>query len=503
MSPRTVLQPGVGDPCNLFVYVHLAAPADVRQHVAETTSAAVVFELWGNGTSAYKPMLPAYGGSWPAMVKGIGDKIQKRFAKTCLTTWSAGSQAVKDVLVAAKGDLTKAPDAIVMMDGLYGAKPPGSKPGDGKVAPEPGLTALAAYAAAAARGEGPICVIFHSNIYTDYASSKECAEAVQKLVEETVGAPMVADTSLTPAMLDKHAFKEALVIGNFHLVEFAGRDAQEHMIQAHLYDEVWKLWVPWTTGDAPKPEPKLPPVSKGSLAQVALAVALEECNAGVGETPPGSNKVKPEYWAGCTRMDPKTGKEVLIKMLVGPWCAVGFQWCSYEAARRLGYSAADWESWMTGVVPHGRRVSVIELQTDFTRRGLFHSAADVRAAKYDPQPGDAVFLDRTGANAAAGLGHIARFVRRIDATTFETVGGNEAGTTDSDFGDKWRKKTRTYADKNIRGFGAFPAPSQVQVPVPEAAALAVAPGLDFQIYEAIDRQYEEWLRGRKAAERQA
>ena len=61
------------------------------------------------------------------------------------------------------------------------SKPPGSKPGDGKVAPEPGLTALAAYAAAAARGEGPICVIFHSNIYTDYASSKECAEAVQKL----------------------------------------------------------------------------------------------------------------------------------------------------------------------------------------------------------------------------------------------------------------------------------------------------------------------------------
>jgi hypothetical protein len=500
MPPRTILQTGSTPLCDLFAYAHLAAPDDVRQRVAATTKDAVVFELWGNGTSAYRAALPAYGGTWRAYVAGLQAKLGTTFRRTCLTSWSAGSQFVKDALVAfAKDPAAGRPDAIVMLDGLYGAKPAGSKPGDGQVHVDAALSALADYAVDAARGEGPILVVFHSRIPTPYASSKECAEALQRMVETALGKDMAPDPTLTPADLDGHRFAEALSLGNFHLVEFPGTDAKEHMREAHLYDEVWRRWVPWV-GEDQAPSTARSPVStgrapQGTLAELALRIALEEERAGVGEEPPGSNLVKAAYWAGCTRIDPKTGRETLLKMRRSPWCAVGFQWCSYEAARLLGYAEHEMAAWTVGPVPHGRRVSVAETQHDMTVRGLFRSAKDVRAGRYEPQPGDACFYDREGG------GHITRFVRRLDAHTYEAVGANEAGdgSDRDDRGDRWRTSVRRFDDPRLRGFGAFPAAPARAPGAPEAAAAAAAapapPALDGNLLAALDRMYEEWRRG--------
>jgi hypothetical protein len=486
MSPprRVILQKGTTSPCHLVAYAHID-PSAIKAHVAETTPACAVVEFWGEGTSTYKQVLPTFGGSWARYVESVERAIGKTLDKTCLTSWSAGSQLPKDVCFAGGERL---PDAIVMMDGLYGSKPAGSKPGDGKVVMDPELTALADYAVKAARG-GCVFVLFHSKIPTPYASSKECAEAIRAYVESALGQTMTPDATLTAADLDNHQFYAALVLGDFHLVEFPGMDAKEHVTEAHLYDEAWHRWVPWLIET---PVPETIDTSK-TVGELALELSLAEEAARVGETPPGSNKVKAEYWAGCTRL--VNGKETLLKINIGPWCAASFQWASYEAARLLGYMAADVEDWTRGPVPHGRRISVIEVQHDMTQRGLFHSKADVLAGAYDPQPGNAVFLNRPG-STGSDFGHLCRFKCRLDAETFATVGGNEAGNGSDrdDAGDRWRVTVRRYDDPRLRGFGAFPdaqaAPALTEVERKELSA-AVFTELDTAMRDWLDRPRPE------------
>lgn len=265
MANQTVLQVGQPGP-NLFAYFHIYAPA-VAARVKETTGDTAIAELWGNGTSSYRSVIAGYGG-WANYVAGLARRVGlDRFQKECLTTWSAGSQVIKTVCRGAR-----LPHAIVSLDGLYGTKPPGSRPGDGAVLMDAELTAVAKYALAAARGER-IFVLLHSAISTPYGSSGECADAIRAYVEREMGKPMEVDATLTPADLDKHAFSEALVLGNFHLVSFPGVDAKEHIAEAHLYDEVWTRWIPWMTpagpaapagGPVSPPAPKEPVLRAGS-----------------------------------------------------------------------------------------------------------------------------------------------------------------------------------------------------------------------------------------------
>lgn len=261
MPTRTVIQPGRTTECDLFVYAHIAASAEIKAQAAKATDDAVFTELWGNGTGAYRPLLPSMGGRWTEYVRQLsaanfGSKV---FRYTTLTTWSAGSQVAKDVCNAAvlRGQLdAETPDALVMLDGLYGAKPAGSRQGDGKVVWDSALQAIGDYAIAAAEGR-KVCVILHSNISTPYASSKECVEAVLAYVQTRTGQQLQRDPELAPADLAGQSFVEALRLGNLHVVEFAGRDAAEHMREAHLFDEVWRRWVPWV-GSAPSPRPPAP-----------------------------------------------------------------------------------------------------------------------------------------------------------------------------------------------------------------------------------------------------
>lgn len=246
MSKQTILQRGDGE--DLFVYCHIGA-AYIAQQAKTATTDTVVVELWGAGTSAYRSMIAGYGG-WGKYCSDIAKAVgREKFAHECLTTWSAGSEVIKTVC---RG--TRLPDAIVSLDGIYGTKPVGSKAGDGNVLFDAGLEAIAKYALLAAKGER-IFVLLHSAIATPYGSSGECAARIRRYVEEQMGQDMVEDSSVTPADLDKHQFDEALVLGNFHLIEFGGRTGSEHVREAHLFDEVWRKWIPWAMTDSgPVPE---------------------------------------------------------------------------------------------------------------------------------------------------------------------------------------------------------------------------------------------------------
>lgn len=251
MGKPVIVQKGSGK--DLFAYFHIE-PSYIRDQAKAATTDTVVAELWGLGTSSYKTALASYGG-WKKYVAMIAKEAgTPAFQRTCLTTWSAGSQMIKSVCRAAEADQ---PDAIVSLDGIYGTKPPGSRAGDGAILWDPEFEGIGRYALRAARGEC-IFVLLHSQIATPYGSSGEAADAIRAFVEREMGEEMHWDACLSPDDLDKHQFREAYVLGNFHLVAFPGIDAKEHVREAHLFDEVWKKFIPWATDDrATDPAPPM------------------------------------------------------------------------------------------------------------------------------------------------------------------------------------------------------------------------------------------------------
>jgi hypothetical protein len=234
---RTIIQKGE-ESSDLFIYCHMD-PAKVAARVKGRVRGAVVVERWGEGTRTYRPLLDIYGGFAAWVTQLAVDCEKDGFDHVCLTTWSAGSQVAKEVC---KGDAV--PDAILMLDGLYGDKPPGSAPGDGAVILDEGLAAIARYATAAARGER-IMGILHSQIPTSYASSRECAAAVRREVEEALGAPLPTDPTADRASLG--VFTEAVSVGDLHIVGFPGKTGAEHTREGELYDTCWRLWLPWAS----------------------------------------------------------------------------------------------------------------------------------------------------------------------------------------------------------------------------------------------------------------
>lgn len=233
MQKQTILQKGGPD---LFVFCH-PEPGMTAARARQVTSGAVVLERWGEGTRSYRPLVESYGG-YEAWIAGIAAACEvPRFEHVTLITWSAGSQVAKDVC---RGEAW--PEAIVMLDGLYGDKPKGARLGDGKVILDEGLEAIASYGAAAARGER-VMVITCSRIPTPYASSLECSRAVEQRVADEVGAPLADDGTADPKKLG--AYARAVSAGDLHMVEFRGANGAEHFRQGQLHAAVWRLWLPW------------------------------------------------------------------------------------------------------------------------------------------------------------------------------------------------------------------------------------------------------------------
>lgn len=262
-SKQVILQRGGSD---LFAFFHIAADA-IRAEAKSATDDTVVVELWGNGTSSYKPVMAGYGG-WAKYVASLAQATGvQRFEHTCLTTWSAGSEIIKTVC---RGAVL--PDAIVSCDGLYGTKPVGARPGDGNVIFDAEFQAVAQYALAAARGE-KVFVLMHSSISTPYGSSGECAMMIRRWVEDTLGKEMQPDETISPSELNGHVFSDALVLGGFHLLEFPGIDGKEHMVEGHLFDELWRRFIPWASGPSvPAPAMTLaPPSSLPRTLRVGLS----------------------------------------------------------------------------------------------------------------------------------------------------------------------------------------------------------------------------------------
>lgn len=229
----TLLQKGF-EGSDLFVYCHID-PNLLTEHVKTLFPGdAVWVELRGEGTSAYRGVSAEYGG-WDRWVDTIEKKCGCRFARHFLTTWSAGSQVVKDVCLAGYR-----PDGILMLDGLYEGKPPSSKTGDGKITVSEYIEAISQYATDAAREDSTTKFIAtYSDIMTPYASSRECQEWIRARVEGTLGYGIGPDLSIE--ILNGRKITESFRTNGFRQIGTKGHDAAEHCFHAHLYRELWKV----------------------------------------------------------------------------------------------------------------------------------------------------------------------------------------------------------------------------------------------------------------------
>lgn len=242
MPKQTIIPGGAGN--DLFVYAHID-PSAIRDVVPQATDDHVITELWGVGTSAYRPVLGMYGG-WRKYVADVAERCGvAKFEHTCIVGWSAGGAFALEVLEAAGENDAELPDAVVLLDAVYSSKPPGSRPSDGRVVWTPELAALERYAIAAAREE-KILVITHSAIQTPtYASSGECVNELVRRVQTAIGRQLDIDAEAHQVM-KHHPPVLARRAGNLRILSFVGATAAEHVAEAHLYDEVWRAWIPWS-----------------------------------------------------------------------------------------------------------------------------------------------------------------------------------------------------------------------------------------------------------------
>jgi hypothetical protein len=106
------------------------------------------------------------------------------------------------------------------------------------------------------------------------------------------------------------------------------------------------------------------------------------------------------------------------------------------------------------------RAGALELRNDYVAAGRFHSAADVRAGKYLPKPGDAVFYWRV--SPTDGSGHI-ETVWIADTAGYCSIGANERG-------GRWHVDNSpiSYDHPRLLGFGEWVRPTDVKAAKQEA-----------------------------------
>jgi len=178
--------------------------------------------------------------------------------------------------------------------------------------------------------------------------------------------------------------------------------------------------------------------STKSLGVRALAFSLAEKANGVKEEPPRSNTSSRiiEYFSCATRI--MDGEETKFRLKSGNWCAVA---ACFATKQSLMHSEK---------MPHGYRVSGVELVEDAIKKGNWHPAELIKNKKYKIRIGDLAVFDRSDSRSyTAWWRHVARVKTNVDDKGyFITLGGNER--------DNYRLTRQHINDPKFLGCIAYP-----------------------------------------------
>jgi hypothetical protein len=195
------------------------------------------------------------------------------------------------------------------------------------------------------------------------------------------------------------------------------------------------------SAEASAPAPVVPPPSEADMqasSSIAHGTLGERCVAWCLEEAQTHERPDAERIAYYHAVAVRNGKPLGIK--AGNFCA-------------SAQSRALVECLLLGdVKPHEPRAGAIELLSDALHGGRFHGAAEVRARKWLPRPGDLAIYDRSNPAdpKTSWLRHVDRVIRvSDDQTQYENIGANELGGA-------WRREWSPFSHPKLLGFVAYP-----------------------------------------------
>lgn len=226
--------------------------------------------------------------------------------------------------------------------------------------------------------------------------------------------------------------------GALHVLSFPSRTVDHDAHVRQLCDVLplvlHRHVAPWLTTSGQCERWRDPELSLG-----ARCLAWSLAHLGVTEDPIASNtgpRIR-EWLAPCER----DGKP--LNLTCGEWCAAFV--CAAQAAALLDHEA----------VQHPYVASGIELERHFQSTGQWLSAADARAGRGTPSPGDIMVLRR--GPPGTWKRHVCRVATPVDHGRFTTIGGNEDHSV--------RLVARRMNDDALLGFGIVrPAEHHRQTP---------------------------------------
>jgi hypothetical protein len=392
-------QAGRGECRDLIIcyYVH---PKYVR-HICELAPRSTVVYDTQTPTSRYR--YTGHGGIYSLESTkqwALTEAGALSFGRIVLVGYSAGCQGVRAIL-----DDNETPDAVVAIDGIHSSSQPTK---------------------------------WQIETWERYFDLAKANKAIMVASCTQITPPKFTSTRKTISLIlgyDLPKLKDgdspvSYRDGQCRVHIYEGRDRKAHSAQAQVHlktlvSEALDMMLPITVRDV-----------DGSVGERALAYSFGQMDAGVCEIPANSNSgpAIAGYFRPCRR----NGKQLGISS--GAWCAAAFCAASQAAGAK-----------------HEYRASGLELQQDAAANGTWRDKHTVVEGKWLPAPGDGVILKR----GSGWQRHVCRFIKQVDADTFQTIGGNE--------GNRWRVTERSLSSDALLGFIEMPREEHADLSPEDAA----------------------------------
>jgi hypothetical protein len=418
----------------------------------------ILYYFGGGGTSRNEnpPSLPEIM-TWAIFLPEMSDYFGKKWKTLTFGGFSAGGRAVQVQLrrlLATPG--YQMPDAVLIADGLYADYVAPHTPD------QRSLQSIIDYAILAASGakapdnappgtvyeNGFTCVLWHSNIVPPgYASTKECCDLIRNTVATRLG---VDPTPVAPTstFLGGRAIKSYWGYRQFHVIEYAGADAAEHIAEAHLIDDVMRHYCPWFTDD-----------NRTSLEDYAYfpEIVRRAPLSGIVTSSPFSQAVLQraivDLEAGVTSFDAR-----VLQMMGRYGVTPPANWCACAVGTWI------WETWHESggeiILPIQTSAGAKATMVQFQKAARWITAAQLREHPQLLRAGMVPVWDRydpkeTGSQS--WWGHIG-IVEQVDtsSTMFNSIEGNSRGDDGSaDPSGVKRRTNRSIFDPKLLGCGVI------------------------------------------------
>lgn len=236
----------------IVVHFHTVAWFAIQEHLRRGATLPLLVFALGEGSAAYaRPFeKPGRFQDWLRVVESElisrGAPKHTRVARVDISSFSAGYGAVREILKLETNRTVV--QRIVLCDSLYGGLAETNAPYPRRPVVSEHIEPWREFAQAAARGEKSFLLTTSDIETARYAGTRECGAALAAAVG--AGFKPVARDSCAAAREPMHPLLQRADLGNFHVWNYAGTNAQAHLAHVRHLAELWQVL------DAADPPPR-------------------------------------------------------------------------------------------------------------------------------------------------------------------------------------------------------------------------------------------------------